>query len=197
RGLDNVLLAIHDAVIAAGIAPGHVARMEPAIAQYGAGCVRVFEVALHDLRPADDQLADFPNRHFLASVNGIDDAGLRVREGQANGAGSVARAKRIYVGNGARLREAVSFADRRHAVALEFGADFRIQGRCSGNDAANEIEPPRPLSQYTVEGVEHGGHGGDELDALPFQQLDYGFALEAWIEMDRGCLGPRRQQRRA
>src|ERR1700677_5382595 len=71
---DQVLLPVDDVEVAAGVDPGQVAGVEPAVADRLGGGLRALPVALHHVRPADDDLADLAWGHLAAFL--VDPAQL-------------------------------------------------------------------------------------------------------------------------
>src|SRR4051812_37836431 len=137
-GLDDVFLAIDKREVAVPIAPGHVARIQPAIAEDLGSLIRVVEVTLHHLRAAHDQLADGPVGELLQSCARVHHPGVRVGEREANGARAVAFTDGVGVGDGAGLGQAVAFHYCLRTVAFELRAHGVIESGSAGNDRPNE-----------------------------------------------------------
>src|SRR6185503_12885620 len=76
--LDHLLLAIDDVNISIFVDPADVTGVEPAIPQCAGGLVGSVPVALHYLRAADDDLADFASRERVFASLDVDNPVLRV-----------------------------------------------------------------------------------------------------------------------
>ena len=95
--LDDVVLAADEIEKAVVVGAEKVAGVEHLLPGMRAGLQRpvgrrlVLPVALHDVRPADDELADHAGRDALAVV--VDDVGLGVRNGDADRARTALEAR--------------------------------------------------------------------------------------------------------
>ena len=112
---DHLLLAIDDREVPVIVEARDVARVEPAIAQRQGGLVRPLVVTVHELRPAQDQLAGLARAHVLHTRVEIDDPRLDVGERDTDRADLLlALAKeRIAMRHRRGFREAVSLDELR------------------------------------------------------------------------------------
>ena len=139
-----------------GVAPGHVASIEPAVTERLACFKGIVEITLHDLRTAHYQLAHGVDRQLLKTCDGIHDASVGVGQGQADRAGPIAGAGRVGVSDWAGFRQAIAFHHVPGPVPLELRAHGGIERRRAGNDGADERQVARPVLHQPVEGVQHG-----------------------------------------
>ena len=82
---DHVLGPVDDVDEALVVEPGHVAGVEPAVGEAGRGLRRLVEVALHDVRALDPELADLTDRQRGAV--GVDDLHVADRHRHADAVG--------------------------------------------------------------------------------------------------------------
>ena len=81
---DQLLFAVGDRHVSCFVAPANISRIEPSIAQRFCRRFGRLPVALHDLRPRNDQLALLAHPQFSLAGLDIYDLLLRVVNGQAN-----------------------------------------------------------------------------------------------------------------
>ena len=171
RDDDHVLLAIDDLDVAARIHLADVARLEEAVRRHDQGrLVRPLPVALHDLRPADGDLAGFAQRHLLAVV--VEKLDLDVGQRQADRSGIGLRVGGIAGDAGRGLAEAVAFDDRAAGDGEPFLGHRLLHRHAAavGDGEPGEVE----LGEVGLVGepVEQRVHAGKDVDAVLGELLD-------------------------
>ena len=130
---DQILLAVHDIVVAVLVVVGDVAGMQPAVAQGGGGLLGAVPVALHDLRPAHQHLAFLTRAQHATAVVDVHDAHFRMREGHADGAFLLRAVQGIGRDAGRGFGEAETFGDAGVRQADPAAHGFGGEGRGAGD----------------------------------------------------------------
>ena len=129
---DQILLAVHDVVVAFFVVVGDVAGMQPAVGQGGGRLFGTVPVALHDLRTAHQHLALLIGAQDMVAVVDVHDAGLGMREGHADGAFLLRAVQRVGRDAGRGLGQAETFDDagvgHAHPAAQGLGGERRRTG---------------------------------------------------------------------
>src|SRR5579872_7486103 len=128
---DQVLLAVHDVEVAVLVDPGQVAGVEPAVADRLGGGLGPLPVALHDVRPADDDLAHLALG--LLAVLVVHDPHPDVPDGGADRAGLLLAAGVVERGDRRGLGQAVALQHRDPERLLEPAQHLHRQGRPAGD----------------------------------------------------------------
>ncbi len=116
---DHVLLAVHDVEVALLVHVGDVAGVEPVVANGAGGLVRQVPVAPHDLGPPDYQLAHLARTQGHRAHLLVNDAGVGVWKGEADGADLAFSAQGVEVGDGGGFGQPVPLDDLGAGAFLE------------------------------------------------------------------------------
>ena len=194
---DHVLRAVHDVVVARGIAPGEVAGAEPAVLGDGlGGGLRLAPVALHHVLPADPHLA----QGLLIALG--HDGPVRRHQLQfapADGASDRARLMRLTRMVEARdrggLGQAVALEDLAVEGGLEAAQQLHGQGRSAGDAQAQAGQVLRMVLGRGQHGPVHGGHADEHVHrALPDGLRGHG-GIEAGDQRQAGARRHGRHER--
>src|SRR6266540_758766 len=128
---DQVLLAVHDEEIAVLVLAGQVAGAKPPVGNRLPSGLLVPPVALHDVVPADRDLADRTRRHVVAK--GVDHPHLDAVDRGADRAGFALPLGVVEGGDRRGLREAVALQDDAAHPLLEATEDLHRQRGASGH----------------------------------------------------------------
>ena len=171
RGVDHALEAVDDEEVSLLVVAAEVAGAEErlAVQRDEAGCGRLgaLPVALEDLRPAGDDLADLVRAEHLERVR-VDHSGVGVAHGDAE-ALLLRALVRIGVGRGDGLGQAVALDVVEPGEVLEALRDRFGHGGAAAADARQAGQVV--LAQVRV-GQEVDGHGRDVGPALHPVALD-------------------------
>ena len=148
---------------------GDVTREQPGFAVFhcaqGVGCLGGHVViALHHLRPVDDDLADLALAQDGFAVVEADDLHVHVGQGHADGTRLVDAVERVAVRGGRRLGQAIAFEDLAacQLFKLFFGlAQQRSRARDAGFDRRQVVFASLDVG-VIVDAVVQRGHAGED-----------------------------------
>ena len=188
-GVNDIFFAVNDVEVAAGVLIGEVAGVEPAAAEGGGGFVGLIPVAAHYLGAAQDEFADFARGEFPGSGVGVNNAGIGIRQGEADGAG-FGGVDRVGVGQGRGFGQAVAL--NQHGTADE-GVEGFFDGlgeRCGAGAAGAEGGQVVVFDPFSVQqGDIHSGDAEETGSAVILNGLQYPVGGEAAEEDDGGAGG--------
>jgi hypothetical protein len=161
--IDHVLLAVDEVQEALLVRVAHVAGVQPAVPDRLRGEVRALAVAVHQERPAADDLADLAGRQVAPAF--IHAAHLEVLRRHADGAGLAHRILAVEDRDEA-LGEAVELVEAVRQRGVQPALVLMEQRRAEGEDAGQRLEPAR-IEARCAEDLDdlrrHHHHVGDAL----------------------------------
>src|SRR5579875_497074 len=179
---NQVFFALDDVQVAVFIEAAHIAGMQPAIAQGRLCLFGHVVVALHDIRPARDDLAHLAGGNGLIIV--IHDAYLNTIDRLAHGTRLAQHIYTVAGEDGTRLGQPVTFQDAAAIFLLEGLQNSQGQwGR-----AAHTILQAASIIFAGVRRVEqshvHGRYASEAPDAVAFDGRKYGACVKARVHDD-------------
>ena len=139
RGLEQVLLAVGDGKVTVLVQVADVPGVEPVPFHDLSGLLLHLEVALHDVRAADEDFAILGNAH------------LNVRDDRAYRAESE-RVDWVDGDQGGRFGQAIGLADRQSQRIEELGQVFRQRGGPGHKEADPAAQPAAQLGEDELVG---------------------------------------------
>ena len=121
-----------------GVPPSSYVRSASAVSS------GLFQVLEHELRRAQNQLADFTGGHRLGGILGIDNARVNVGHWQADRTNLALALYRIQAAGHHRFRERIAFEHHCPGLLLELTACLSQQCRC-----ATDAEPDRSQIHFS------------------------------------------------
>ena len=187
---NGVFFAADDAKIAIFILHSHIPRIEPAIIQHNRIVERAIglPVALHDLRAANDQLANLADGH-VGGRDQIDNFGIGVGDGHANRTRFAQAVERVGVGNGRRFGEAVPFDETAVAQLLKRLLHLDGQRRRPADARFDRREPIFAHPRRLVDGHVHHRHAGEHGHVVIADVFENLLRLENGQEDNRAAKG--------
>ena len=162
----HVFFAIHNVEVPVLIHRGDIARVAPAVAQQACGFFRFVQIALGDLRSADDQFTGLTDGHIHLALVQIDDAALGIRYGQADRTDLPDAFKGIDMGDGGGFGHAESFHNHGARDLLKIMNHFHRQGSASGEETLEA----RHIRVFYVRMVQHADkHSRNQRSKVGFK----------------------------
>src|SRR3954464_12781826 len=182
---DHVLLAVDDEEVAVLVDAGHVARVEPAVAQDLLRGVVAVPVALHEVVAADRDLADLALAHLVAVL--VDDLHLDALDRRPDGA-RLALLVGVVEGRDRRgLRQAVALEDLAPERLLEAAQDLDGERRAT-RDAQPQARGVVAIALGVVEDrVVHRRHALEDRHAVAVDHLERLARVEARDQVEAGA----------
>ena len=188
--LDALALSADDRHVAVGRDPGQVAGPEPAVDEDRARLRLAAQVAVHDGRRADQQLADLAGRQRAAG--GVDDADLDARDRPADALGVLGRIVGEERDRPEQLGRAIAADDPGAGACPPFLGEVPRAGR-----RARDGQPQSCVGEggQVEQPAEHRRHAGEDGDGFALQQTGDAVGREALDEADRAPDEERGEQR--
>ena len=173
---DHVLLPVHDVEVPVFVHRRDVPGMEPSVLQRLSRVLGPVPVALHGIRPAQQDLALFSR--LDVSVLIVDDAHGSMEERLATGAGPRARVLGTENAAGVVLGQPVELADldSGRCVFLDQADRYR---RCVDQDDVDRAPVVFLEVGHQLEEIQERGHGTEPTDLLFAQKLQEALGIEA------------------